>query len=162
MDHQFSTVGRIEMAQVIRDTPDGEELVLCVTGWSMMPLLFHQRSLVYLRREENYCPRKRDIVLFRRLDGTFVLHRVHRVEKDGFLTINGDAQNWTERILPEQVLAVVTRFYRRRREYSVDGLSHRIYRTLWCPLRFMHPLGAKAVYFWHRVPEKLFGERKRK
>lgn len=159
MDHQFTTVDRSAMREILRNTPAGEEFVLAVTGWSMMPLLFHNRSFVYLRREENYQPRKGDIVLFQRLDGTIVLHRVHRVEADGFLTINGDAQKWTERILPEQVMATVTRYYRRRREYGADSFSHRAYQALWCPLRFLHPLGAKAVYFWHRVPEKLFGKK---
>ena len=156
MEEQTNTVNRETMAALLRDLPDGEEFRLQVTGWSMMPLLFHGRSTVTLVRQRAYKPRKGDIVLFCRLDGAFVLHRVHRIEPNGILIINGDAQKWTERILSVQVAAKVTGFYRRRREIPVDSLGYRVYRALWCPLRFLHPLGARAVYFWHRVPEKLF------
>jgi hypothetical protein len=148
------------MLELLRNTPDGEELLLRVTGWSMLPLLFHNRSLVYLKKENAYVPRKGDIVLFRRLDGSFVLHRVHRVEENGILTINGDAQSWTEQIVPAQVMATVTRYVRFKRDVSVDSLGHRVYRSLWCPLRRLHPIGAKAVYYWHRVPQKLFRRKK--
>lgn len=159
MDHQITVLDRSAMAATVLGTPVGDEIVLSVTGWSMMPLLFSRRSVVYLKRVGRYAPRKGDIVLFRRLDGSFVLHRVHKVEKSGFLTINGDAQIWTESILPIQVLATVTHFVRRTRDVSVDDFGYRLYSALWCPLRFLHPLGARFVYYWHRVPEKLFGKK---
>ena len=156
MDNQINTLNREAMSEILRSLPAGEEFLLQVTGWSMMPLLFHGRSTVTLVRERAYVPKKGDIVLFRRLDGAFVLHRVCKVEPSGLLIINGDAQSWTERILPVQVVAKVTRFYRRKREVSVESRGYRAYCALWCPLRFLHPLGAKAVYFRYRIPEKLF------
>ena len=159
MEEQKNTLDREAMAELLRSLPEGEELLLQVTGWSMMPMLFHGRSTVTLVRERAYTPKKGDVVLFRRPTGEFVLHRVCKVEPSGLLLINGDAQSWTERILPVQVVAKVTGFYRRRREISVGNRGYRIYCALWCPLRPLHPLGAKAVYFWHRVPEKLFSKK---
>ena len=160
MKEEINTVDREAMATLVHSFQEGEAFCLRVTGRSMMPLLFHDRSTVTLVRQRDYKPRKGDIVLFCRSDGAFVLHRVHGVEPNGILVINGDAQTWTERILPTQVVARVTGFCRRRKEVSVDspGCSpgYRIYRALWCPLRFLHPLGARAVYVWHRIPEKLF------
>ena len=147
------------MTAVLRDTPAGEELVLSVTGWSMMPLLFSRRSYVFLKRVDHYKPRKGDIVLFRRVDGAFVLHRVHKIEKNGFLVMNGDAQFWVEHILPLQVMATVTHFVRRTKDVSVDSRGYKLYSALWAPLRILHPVGARAVYFWHRIPEKLFGKK---
>lgn len=160
MENQKQTLDRDSMLALLRDVPDGEEILLRVTGGSMMPLLFHNRSVVYLRRETAYQPRKGDIVLFRRLDGAFVLHRVHKLEENGCLVINGDAQRWTERILPIQVMATVTHFVRRKRDVSVESPGYRLYKALWCPLRFLHPLGARLVHYWHRIPQKLFGKRK--
>lgn len=159
MEEQTNTVSRETMAALLRSLPEGAEFSLRVTGWSMMPLLFHGRSTVTLVRQRAYKPRKGDIVLFCRPDGAFVLHRVHRVEMGGILVINGDAQKWTERILSVQVTAKVTGICRRRREISVDSPGYRAYRALWCPLRALHPLGAGIVYLWHRIPEKLFAQK---
>ena len=159
MEQPMLSLDRKAALELLRNLPDGEEMLLCVTGWSMLPLLFHKRSFVYLKKENHYIPRKGDIVLFIRLDGSIVLHRVHKIEKNGLLTINGDAQNWTEQIFPQQVLATVTRYVRFKREVSVESLGYRVYRHMWCPLRWIHPLGAKMVYFWHRIPQKMFGEK---
>lgn len=160
MENKTVTLDRSAMFKMLHDIPDGEEFLLRVTGWSMLPLLFHDRSLVYLKKVSHYTPRKGDVVLFWRMDGSIVLHRVRKVGKDGVLTINGDAQSWTEHIFPTQVMATVTHYVRFKRDVSVDSAGYRLYRSLWCPLRWIHPLGAKVVYFWHRIPQKLFGRGK--
>lgn len=159
MDNPMISLDRNTILELLRDTPQGEEILLQVTGWSMLPLLFHNRSLVYLKKEEKYLPRKGDIVLFVRLNGTIVLHRVHKVGENGVLTINGDAQKWTEQIFPNQVLATVTHFVRRKRDVSVHSFWYRAYVRLWCPARWLHPVGAKLAYYLYRLPYKLFGKK---
>lgn len=159
MEERYMTVNRASMAAFLETMQDGEKFRLRVTGQSMMPMLFHGISTVTLIRQRIYKPCQGDVVLFFRPNGAFVLHRVHRIEADGVLIVKGDAQNWTERISPHQVTAMVTSFCRRYREISVDGIGYRIYCVLWRPFRPLHPYGAKAVYLQHRLLQKIRGKK---
>lgn len=148
-------LGRAELTTFLAAMQPGEEFSMLVTGNSMVPFLLNRRSTVYLTREEAYVPRVGDIVLFRRLDGAYVLHRVHKIRKDGLLVINGDAQRWTEFILPQQVCCRVTRFVRTKKDIRADATSQRFYRWVWRHLRPIHEVAANGYYYWHRVPYKL-------
>ena len=54
-----------------------------------------------------------DILLYQRTDGSFVLHRVARIERDGSFTMCGDNQSVLERgILLQDVVGVVTAIHR--------------------------------------------------
>lgn len=148
-------IGRGELTAFLLTMQPGEELSMLVTGNSMVPFLLNRRSTVYLIRDEVYEPHVGDIVLFRRVDGTYVLHRVHKIRKDGLLVINGDAQRWTELILPRQVCCHVTHFVRTKKDIRVDAASQRFYRWVWRHLRLIHGVAASGYYYWHRVPYKL-------
>lgn len=148
-------VGREELAAWLDTLRPGEEMPLLVTGNSMVPFLLDRRSTVYIVKEEEYVPRVGDILLCRRVNGAFVLHRLHKICPDGMLVLNGDAQRWTEQVFPEQVCGHVTHFVRTKRDISTTARSYRLYRWLWRPLRPIHELAAKGYYYWHRVPYKL-------
>lgn len=84
-----------------------ESVPLVVSGNSMNPFLAHGRDTVYLSNMKEP-PKRGDMVLYRRHNGDYVLHRVYRVEENEY-TMVGDAQNWLELgIRREQILAVVT------------------------------------------------------
>ena len=75
----------------------GGTVQLTVSGNSMYPMLRSRRDTVVLRKDENL--RKGDLIFFRREDGSFVLHRIIRVNSDGSLIMLGDAQvdrEWIE------------------------------------------------------------------
>lgn len=155
---QAKTVNRNEMRDVLLSADEHSVVPLLVTGTSMVPFLLDRRSVVELEKDTARKPRRGDIVLFHRRDGTIVLHRVIRAEEECLL-INGDAQDWTEEIHPRQVLAYVTHIRRRKRRFSVTNPVYRLASTLWMPLRELHPFGARLNYIWHRVPYKLFPKR---
>ena len=87
---------------------------LTVTGSSMAPLLKDGRSTVLLTKD--FVPKRGRILLFRRRDGSLILHRVRKIDGNT-LVMNGDAQDWCERILPHQVIAAV--------EYIKNGQQKR-------------------------------------
>ncbi len=149
-------VDRYQMLAFIEQTEDGGIIPLRVTGFSMRPTLLDRRSIVYLKKDSTYVPRRGDIVLFARPDRALVLHRVVKLLPDGTLLINGDAQNWTEIIQPGQILAHVTHFQRRVRMVSAENRLYRLYVRLWMPLRPLHPPLARINHIWHRIPYKLF------
>ena len=88
-----------------------EALPLVITGGSMTPFLVGGRDTVYLSRLTRPA-RRGDMLLYRRRNGTYVLHRVYRAEET--LTMVGDAQTELEPgICPSQVMAIVTRVERK-------------------------------------------------
>lgn len=121
---------------VAQAVSSGGVFLLTVTGGSMVPALLHQKSQVELCSPENI--RKRDIVLACRKDGSLVLHRVIRISGDA-LTLNGDAQDWTETVQKDQVLAKVLRLCRKGRWHTAHSLGDRVYCLLWGLLRPLRP-----------------------
>ncbi len=150
------TVDRLDLLRIMTEAEDGSVIPLLVTGNSMLPFLLNRRSVVYLEKDSDYQPKRGDIVLFLRPDGTWILHRISRLLSNGELLINGDAQAWTETIVPHQVMARVVRICRRKRTFSVEHPWYRLLTRMWMPLRPIHPFGARICYIWHRIPYKLF------
>lgn len=115
----------------------GEDIPLTVTGTSMSPLMKDGRTVVTLSKD--YTAKRGRILLFRRLDGSFVLHRVRRILPDGSLVMNGDAQNWCEVIRPSQALAAVTHINNGKKKIRYDSPLLRIWDFLWYFTRPIRP-----------------------
>ena len=63
---------------------DGAELPLVISGESMLPFLRPGRDTVYLKQPD--APLRRgEIAFYRRLDGSYILHRVCRAEPGAVL-----------------------------------------------------------------------------
>ena len=154
-EQKRETFGRVRMIEILASAADGDTLPLVVTGASMTPFLFHQRSMVYLKKDLSFVPKRGDIVFFAREDLTLVLHRVVALNEDGTLLINGDAQSWTEVIRPDQILAHVTHIRRRVKVFSVNARFYRMMVRLWMPLRRAHPLLMKPFLYVNSAIFKL-------
>jgi len=131
-------------------TAAGGEFRLHPRGTSMRPMLREGKDSVALVRPD--APRKREIYLYRRASGQFVLHRLMRVEKDGTLTFCGDNQLLLEHGITSDVLiARVEAYYRGQKRISMRALRQRLYAALYCfwPYRWLR-------YLPRRVIQKLF------
>lgn len=121
---------------------------LPVTGSSMSPTFRGGRDLVRLEKRDAFS--RGDVILYRRENGQFVLHRIMEIAPSGVICC-GDRQTEYETIHPRQVLAVVTAFCRKGTWRDVRSLSYRLYVKLWMimPVR-------KSV-FWVRELLRRFG-----
>lgn len=139
---------------VIRDVLEsGGEFQIYPRGTSMLPLLWQDRDWVTLVKPVDP-PRIRDIILYQRTDGSYVLHRIMKREKDGYV-LCGDNQAWLERgIQPEQIIGVVNAMGINGKRYLKDSIRMQLYERIWC---FM-PL--RKLYF--RVLGHRYLKRKRK
>lgn len=145
-----------QLAPMIQQVVEsGGAFPLVVTGHSMTPTMKPQRDKVFLVSPKTRQPKKKEIVLFRREDGTYVLHRIIGGDKAGRLRINGDAQNWTEWITPEQIIAVVEAVERNGKKFSCDSAKYRCYVWFWGFSRPFRP-------FLFRVNRLLRGRKKRR
>ena len=77
--------------------------------------------------------KKYDIPLFRRKDGSFILHRILKVCNDGTYVVCGDNQTVLEYgVRDEQIIGVVEGIYRDKEFVSVSNFIYKIYsRSLW-------------------------------
>ncbi len=131
----------------------GKDCRLVVTGRSMLPFLRHKTDAVILTA---FVPpaKKNEIVFYRRPDGTCVLHRVFRIEKDGTLFVCGDAQTALEPILPEQILARVTNIEKKGKIISCRDIWLRIAIWVWQRLIFCRPFLLKNMLRFRRLLKK--------
>lgn len=123
-----------EYSRLLREDPRAEELPLLISGGSMTPFLIGGRDTVFLSRPEKLICRG-DILLYRRDNGGFVLHRVYRVV-DGSYTMLGDAQTVPEPgIRPDQIIARVTRVQRKGKLLQPGDFWWEFFAKVWLRIR---------------------------
>lgn len=100
-------------------------------GNSMVPLFRHGRDQVSLRGIQGQTLGKYDMILYRRPNGGYVLHRIVGEREDGYV-LRGDGQLWDEYpVRREWVIARVEEFRRGYRDYTCANLGYRIYSVIW-------------------------------
>lgn len=120
--------------------------VLTVTGWSMLPMLHDRKDTVTICPASGSCE-KADVILYLRDNGQYVLHRILRKTKEGYI-LCGDNQFFTEKVREDQVLAVVSGFTRKGKSYLVTHPGYRRYAGLWVffhPVRWLYLIPRRAV-----------------
>ena len=125
----------------------GGEFRLYPKGTSMLPLIREGRDSVMLKRNSDCSVKKHDIVLYKRKNEAFVLHRILKIEKDGSYVMCGDNQDRLERnINKEQLYGYVSGIFRDDKYSAVSSWAYRIYVALWCfmPLRRICFLGRRV------------------
>ncbi len=122
-----------------------------IHGISMMPMLRDRQDSVTLCKPQSP-PKKLDIILYRRADGSFVLHRIVGI-KDGGYVCRGDNQTSDEYpVKDEDIIAVVSEYTRNGKRKSISCISHRIYTFLWVNTVFIRKLFARIKH--NRKEEK--------
>lgn len=124
----------------------GKSVAFSPRGTSMRPMLREGRDSVILSRVDRPL-KKYDVILYRRADDTYVLHRIVSVEGDTYRCV-GDQQFLTESVAHDQVIAVLTAFRRRGRLRKSTASTYRLYVVLWNQSRGLR-------YFFLRVRRRL-------
>lgn len=126
-----------EYRRLLQEEACIDTLPLVITGNSMSPFLIHGRDTVYLSRLTRPAHRG-DMLLYRRENGNYVLHRVYKAEPES-LTMIGDAQTVLEPgIRADQVIAIVTRVARKGKNLGQGSFWWVFFEKIWIriiPLR---------------------------
>lgn len=145
-----------EFVGLIEETVgSGGTMPIVVTGNSMRPFLKDGEHTVWLERCTDSDFKRGRILLFRRINGKIVLHRVRKVRPDGVLVMNGDAQNWCENIEKNQVLAVVTHIEANGKKIPCKSLFYRMRTEIWQLLMPVRPFIFRAARKIRRMFRKL-------
>ena len=110
-------------------------------GISMLPMLRQGKDSVVLSPLPERL-KKYDLPLYRRDNGQYVLHRI--IEADNTYTCIGDNQFVSEcGLRHEQMIALVTEFYRGDKKHSIEEWQYKLYCRFW---HFSRPVRR----FWRR------------
>lgn len=126
-------------------------------GTSMLPLLRQDIDTVTVKAPE--APSKGDIILYRRKNGKYVLHRIIGSDKNGFI-LCGDNQFVREHgITNESIIAVAERIDRGGTvlELSSPTLIYRLYRFFLPLRRFYCAVPRRMFYFLKKTIRKSGG-----
>lgn len=116
-----------------------------ITGVSMLPLLVPNRDKVLLTKFDGSV-NKNDIVLFRRLNGDFVLHRVY-AERNNVVDCVGDSQRVIEKNIPkEKIVAKAIAIERNGKHINIDGFGYKCYVFFWSKLRVIRSRLTRILY----------------
>lgn len=117
-------------------------------GSSMLPMLRQGRDSVVLSPVPKML-RKYDIPLYRRDNGQYVLHRI--IDAGDTYTCMGDNQFRPEPgIRQDQIIGVVTAFYREERQIRVENPGYRIYCRFWYHTRPLRRFFRRAAGWLRR------------
>ena len=117
---------------------------LNISGSSITPFLMHSRDTVYLSKVTRPL-KKSDMILYRRDNGAYILHRIYRVTPDGYWLV-GDAQILIEKgVRPDQVLALVTAVRRKEKLLQPGSFWWDFFEKVWIRVIPLRP-GIAAAY----------------
>ena len=140
---------------------NGGEILYSPKGISMLPFIKEGRDTVTLKKcDRDYKPG--DMVFYRRTEGSFVLHRIIKVQKNGKYTMCGDNQATLEKDVDKDALiAIVCGLKRGEKEVNLNGLMHKMYFKLLFLRRFyLHYLRFKVLKIAIRKIKMLLKKRK--
>lgn len=124
------------------------EVVSAPLGISMLPLIRPQCDVVLLNRDTSQIGRY-DVILYKRNNGKYILHRILGKNEDGYILCGDNQYRKEYGVKNEQILAVMKGFYRGEKRYiDVKSRGYRLYSKFWCcslMLRKMMLLGMHAA-----------------
>ena len=122
------------MPQIRELLHKGQSVRLYPKGVSMMPMLRQGIDSVLLSPVKGTL-KKYDLPFYQRRDGHYVLHRIVKVGER--YTCIGDNQfHYEKGIRQEQLIAVVTGFYRDEKYWPVTSFRYKCYCRFWHWTRF--------------------------
>lgn len=132
---------------------DGRLVYTCV-GTSMMPLLRQRRDILIIERPRGAL-RKYDVPLFKRDSGKYVLHRVLKVRKDGYVMCGDNQWRREYGVTDRQIVGLLTAFVRDGKETPVTDPRYRLYVHLWCDLFWLRAAILWCLAMPGRIKKKL-------
>lgn len=121
-------------------------LIYTTVGRSMRPFLRSGEDLMVIEAGKGARFRVRDVVLYRRRSGKYVLHRIMRVRKDDYVLCGDNCWDLERGIRDDQILGVLTAVIRNGQRQDVNEPDYRAKVFVWW---FFYPV--RAIVFWLRT-----------
>lgn len=114
---------------------NGGRVTFTPRGKSMLPMLRDGEDVVILEKPKGRL-RMFDVPLYKRKDGSYILHRVVSNDSQGNYVLCGDNQTVYEYgVTDDDIIGVVVAFIRKGKLYQITSLKYRMYVSLWYYVR---------------------------
>lgn len=138
----------------IEDVLREEGLFVSTTvGVSMFPMLRNRRDTIIVMPYEGRL-KKYDVPLYKR-GSDYILHRIIEVRPDSYVICGDNCIQKEYGITDEQILGVLTGFYRGSKQINMDGFGYKLYVHVWCrlyPIRKVFGRMRRVVAkVWHKI-----------
>lgn len=126
-------------------------LVYTNVGTSMRPLIRQGKDVMIIKSINDGCKlKKMDVPLYKRENGQYVLHRIIKVTKDGYV-IRGDNTYLNEYgVKDNQILGVLSGVIRNGKEISVNSFGYKVYSYFW-----LYTYYIRKVVVWMKRKNRL-------
>lgn len=121
-------------------------LIYTTVGMSMRPFLRSGQDLMVIEARKGERFRARDVILYRRDSGKYVLHRIMAVRKHDYILCGDNCWDLEPGIRDDQVLGVLTAVIREGKRLNVSNFGYRAKVFAWW---FLYPV--RAVVFLLRT-----------
>ncbi|WP_295212265.1 S24/S26 family peptidase [Ruminococcus sp.] len=108
----------------------GGEFRIYPKGTSMLPLIKQGRDSVCLVKPKSRL-KAGDIAFYRRDNGHYVLHRVIKTTDEGYIICGDNQLSLEGGITDDNIIAKVSKIYRKGRLITEEKLLYRAYKRLW-------------------------------
>lgn len=115
---------------------DGGSFRLYPRGTSMLPLLREGIDSVVLTEAEEVV-KKYDVLLYKRDNGQYVMHRVIGINSCGYVLCGDNCCVKESGITKRHIIAVVKGIYRANSYIPVTDIRYRLYTRIWCGVHGM-------------------------
>ncbi len=137
---------------ITKSVENGGSFSMITAGCSMLPLLRNRMDKVILVKAEHTLKRY-DIPLYKCKDGHFVLHRIVKIKKDGYVMCGDNQLIFEKGIDDSNVIAVVSEIIRKGKRIDLKkSFRYKVYVFFWCRCYFIRWL----VLHFKSVLGKLF------
>lgn len=107
------------------------ELTYTNVGVSMLPMIKQGRDFFTLKKKTEERCKKYDVVLYRCPPNRYVMHRIVEVREHDYVILGDNCVNKEYGITDADILAVLTRFVRKGKTYSVTDKGYLRYAKFW-------------------------------
>ena len=141
----------VMMQEITRLVSEGKTISISAKGYSMNPFIVHLKDQITLGPWTDDQIRKGAVVLVKDIRGCYLIHRIIKRE-DNVLTLMGDGNiGIIETAYVEDVIALMHAVIKKRRTYSVNSLSWRLYSWLW---KLLTPVRRYPLAVWRRLHQQ--------
>ena len=143
-------VNLVDLENIIVDKlNEGGSVTFSPRGTSMLPMLVEGEDTITLVKV-NRKIRKYDVIFYKRDDGAYVLHRVVKIKKDGYV-LRGDNQYINEYgIKDDMVIGILSSYTKKDRQYSIDTFRYKLYCRFWVNTKLIRRILNKIKHLFRR------------
>lgn len=116
---------------IYEELKNGKKVKFTVSGTSMLPWISNNRDQVLLVAIDNKQLKLGDIILFQDKRGEYILHRIYKKDTEGYHTIGDGCIFEDGRVLPDKMIGVVEKIYRKGKEIDCNSFFWRMIFLTW-------------------------------